>query len=129
MNSSVLLNDKFEETKGIIRSRKWRNRQYNDNKRTKDKQLSTNYYTENKRLRNMYPTYKILCPLLCSDFYSRFLNFLGILFCHCDLHLQNLENKHMLKTRHWSHRKYMILTVYIGNSLNHQTVYVFLSII
>jgi hypothetical protein len=39
--------NKFEDTKGIIRSRKWKkDRQHNDQKKN-DKQLSTKYYTEN----------------------------------------------------------------------------------
>lgn len=88
LNISVLLKDKFEEVKGIIISRKSKNRQYNDIKRTNEKQLSTNYYTDRKKtFRNTYSTNNIHCSLLCSDFYSRFLNFLDILFCHCAFHL------------------------------------------
>jgi len=35
----------FEDTKGVIRSRKLKGRQYNDQMK-KDKQRSTKYYTE-----------------------------------------------------------------------------------
>jgi hypothetical protein len=40
---------KFEDTKGAIRNRKSKNRQYNDQKkkRQKDKQWYTKHYTEN----------------------------------------------------------------------------------
>jgi hypothetical protein len=36
----------FEDTKGVFRTRKWKDRQHNDQKK-KDKQPSTKHYTEN----------------------------------------------------------------------------------
>jgi hypothetical protein len=45
--------EKFEDTKGVIRSRKSKDRQYNWQKET-DK--GTKHYTENKRLGNTNPT-------------------------------------------------------------------------
>jgi hypothetical protein len=36
----------FEDTKGVLRTRKWKDRQHNNQKK-KDKQRSTKHYTEN----------------------------------------------------------------------------------
>ena len=44
----------FEDTKGVIRNRKWKDRQYNSQK-IKDKHRSTKHYTE-KYSSNINPT-------------------------------------------------------------------------
>jgi hypothetical protein len=42
--TSTLFYEKFEYAKGVVRSRKLKDRQYNDQKK-KDNQLSTKHYT------------------------------------------------------------------------------------
>ena len=43
----TLAYEKFEYTKGVFRSRISKDRQCNEQERTRDKQLSTKHYTEN----------------------------------------------------------------------------------
>ena len=45
----------FEDTKGVIRIHKSKDRQHNDQKK-RDKQRSTKHYTENYRSSNTNPT-------------------------------------------------------------------------
>jgi hypothetical protein len=48
--------DEFEDTKEVIRNRKWKTDRQHNGQKKKDKHRSTKHYAENQKSSNMNPT-------------------------------------------------------------------------